>query len=44
MSDVIDDISETINLFHMGTYKYLVFGAKTLKIIFISDYQALGLF
>ena len=24
----------------MCTYKYLVFGAKTLEIIFISDYQA----
>ena len=39
MSDVIDDISEIINLFYMCTYKFLVIGAKTLEIIFISDYQ-----
>ena len=41
MSDVIDVISERLNIFHM--YKALVFAAKTLKIIFISDCQAHGL-
>ena len=40
MSDVINDILERINIFHMCSYKSLVFGAKTLEIIFISDYQA----
>ena len=35
MSDVIDDISERTNIFHMCTYKTLVIGAKTLEIIFI---------
>ena len=43
MSDVIDDISERINIFHMCTYKSLIIGAKTLEIIIISDYQAYGL-
>ena len=38
MSDVIDVISERMNIFHM--YKALVFAAKTFEIIFISDYQA----
>ena len=40
MSDVIDDISDITNIFYMCTYKYLVIGAKTLEIIFISEYQA----
>ena len=39
MSDVIYAISESTNIFHMYTYKSLVIGAKTLEIIFISDYQ-----
>ena len=43
MSDVINDILERINVFHTCTYKSLVFGSKTLEIIFISDYQAHGL-
>ena len=33
MSNVIDDVSERINIFHMCTYKSLVFVAKTLEII-----------
>ena len=44
MSDVIDDISERINILHMCTYKSPVLGAKTLELIFISDYQAHVLF
>ena len=32
MSDVIDAISERINIFYMCAYKSLVFGAKTLEI------------
>ena len=43
MSDIIDGISETINLFHNCTYKSLVIGAKVLELTFISDYQAYGL-
>ena len=43
MSNVKDDISERINIFHMCTYKSLVICAKTLEIIFISDYQAHGM-
>ena len=43
MSDIIDGISERINIFHMCTYKSLDVCAKTLGIIFISDYQAHGL-
>ena len=43
MSDVIDDISERNNVFHMWTYKSLVIVSKMLQIIFISDYQALGM-
>ena len=43
MSNVIDGISESTNTFHMCTYKYLVIGAKTLEILFISDNQAHGL-
>ena len=43
MSDVINDIYELINIFHMCTYKSLVFDAKTLDIK-ISDYQAHGLY
>ena len=39
MSDVINDILERINIFHMCSYKFFVFGAKTLEIIFICDYQ-----
>ena len=30
-------------IFHICTYKSLVFGTETLEIIFISDYQAQGL-
>ena len=41
--DVICDISEWRNIFHMYTYKSLVFVAKTLEIMFVSDYQAHGL-
>ena len=41
--DVIDAIPEGINIFHMCTYKCLVFCSNTLEIIFISDYQAHGL-
>ena len=40
VTDVIDDISERINMFYMCTYKPLIFAAKTLEIIFSSDYQA----
>ena len=40
MSSGMDYISERINIFHMCTYKALVFGAKTLEIVIISDYQA----
>ena len=36
MSDVIDDVSERTNIFHMCAYKSLVIGAKTLEILFIS--------
>ena len=43
MSDIIDGISGKINIFHMCTYKSLDVGAKTLGMIFISDYQAHGL-
>ena len=43
MSDVIDNISERTNMFHMCTYKHLVIGAKSLEITFVSDYQAHGL-
>ena len=43
MSDVIDDISERTNTFHMRSDKSLVIAAKTLEIIFISDYQSHGL-
>ena len=43
MSDVIDDISERINIYYMCTHKSLVIGAKMLEIKFISDYQAHGL-
>ena len=39
MSDVIDDISERTNIFHMFSYRSLVIGTKTLECIFISDYQ-----
>ena len=35
MSDVKVDISERINIFNMCTYKSIVLGAKTLKIVFI---------
>ena len=38
MFGVIDDIKERTNKFHMCTYKSLVISAKTLEIIFISDY------
>ena len=31
MSDVIDDILERTNIFHMSTFKSLVIGAKTLE-------------
>ena len=43
MSDVINDILERINIFHMRIYKSLIFGAKTVELLFISDYQAHGL-
>ena len=43
MSDVINDILERINIFHMRIYIYLIFGAKTVELLFISDYQAHGL-
>ena len=43
MTYVIDYISERMNIFHMCIYKSLIFGSKTLEIIFISDYQAHGL-
>ena len=43
MSDVIYVISERMNIFHMCNNKALVFAAKTLEIIFLSDYQAHGL-
>ena len=43
MADAIDDISERTNILYKCTYKSLVIGAKTLEIIFISDYQAHGL-
>ena len=43
MSDVIDDISERMDIFHMSTYKSLIFGAKTLEIIFSSGNSAHGL-
>ena len=43
MSDVKADISERTNILYMCTYKSLVFGAKTLEIIFISGYQVLEL-
>ena len=43
MSDVIDDISERTNIFHMRSDKSLVIAAKSLEIIFISDYQSHGL-
>ena len=43
MPDVMDDTTEIINIFHMCAYKSLVFGAKTLELICISDYQAHGL-
>ena len=32
MSDVIDDIPERINIFHMCTYRSLGIGAKILEI------------
>ena len=34
------DISERNNIFLMNAYKSLVFGAITLEILFISDFQA----
>ena len=37
MPDVINNTLERINLFHMCTSKSLVFGAKTLEIIFINS-------
>ena len=40
MPDVIDNILERTNIFHMCTCKSLVIVAETLEIIFISDYQA----
>ena len=40
MSDVMDDISERNNVFHMRTYKSLVISSKMLEIMFKSDYQA----
>ena len=40
MSDVKDGISKRTNIFCMCTYKSLAIVAKTLEIIFISDYQA----
>ena len=43
MSDAIYYISERANIFHMCTYKSWDIGAKTLEIIFISDYLAHGL-
>ena len=43
MSDIIDAISERIKIFHTRTYKSLDVGAKTLGIIFISEYQVHGL-
>ena len=43
MADVINDNSERIYIFRMYTYKSLVFGTKTLEILFISNYQAHGL-
>ena len=43
MSDVIDEISKRTNIFHMRSDKSLVIAAKTLEIIFISDYQSHGL-
>ena len=33
MSDVIDDISERANIFHMCSYISLVIAAKTFEII-----------
>ena len=42
MPDVIDDISERTNIFHMCAYKSLANGAKT-EVIFISGYQVHGL-
>ena len=43
MSDVIDDISEIINIFHMCNYASLFICAKTLDFILISDCKAHGL-
>ena len=43
MFDVIDDISEITNISYMCSYKSPGIGAKTLEIIFISEYQAHGL-
>ena len=40
MSIVINNILESITIFHMCNYQFVVFGAKTLEIIFISAYQA----
>ena len=37
--DIRGDISEKINIFHMISYKSLVFGAYILEIIFNADYQ-----
>ena len=40
MSVVINNILERITIFHICNYQFVVFGAKTLEIIFISAYQA----
>ena len=38
MSDVIDDISERNNVFHMRTYKSLVISAKMFFLFFRDHY------
>ena len=38
MSDVIDDISERKNVFHMRTYKSLVISAKMFFFLFFRDH------
>ena len=43
MSDVMNAILERTNIFQTCIYKSLVIGAKTLEILFISDYQGHGL-